>query len=93
MYDYLFVDKAGHCPKSDVPHNPISKCGNSCTSDDECRGDSKCCYGPSGCPECLSPVADDKSCKPACQNGGTCSKGYCNCPDGFVGISCEIGMF
>jgi hypothetical protein len=25
-----------------------------------------------------------------CQNGGTCDDGTCNCPDGFIGTSCEI---
>ena len=27
-----------------------------------------------------------------CQNGGTCSNGYCSCPSGFQGDHCETGV-
>ena len=26
----------------------------------------------------------------ACQNGGTCQEGVCNCPEGFEGDNCEV---
>lgn len=32
-----------------------------------------------------------------CQNGGSCSdfvnRYNCSCPSGYIGVSCEIGMF
>ena len=33
-------------------------------------------------------------CDPACENGGTCTApNTCDCPEGYSGNQCQIGMF
>ncbi len=41
-------------------------------------------------PGCQSdPVFSDPCDQSICLNGGTCSDGYCNCPEGFTGADCS----
>ena len=30
-----------------------------------------------------------ETCTPACENGGVCSSGYCDCPSGYWGSYCQ----
>ena len=39
-----------------------------------------------------SSCTKDRCAKVTCQNGGSCSNGYCSCPTGFEGDYCEIGV-
>jgi hypothetical protein len=38
----------------------------------------------------LNSCTQDPCTELVCQNGGTCSDGYCQCPTGFEGAECDI---
>lgn len=40
----------------------------------------------------LSCTKSDPCEEVVCQNGGTCSDGTCNCPEGFAGTLCETAL-
>ncbi|MDX1905910.1 MAG: hypothetical protein SF053_02680 [Bacteroidia bacterium] len=42
------------------------------------------------CLQLLTGCDKDACVESDCQNGGVCESGFCRCPDGFAGTSCEV---
>lgn len=46
-------------------------------------------FGIATIPACTVEDTNNNDCNPACQNGGSCVDGQCDCPFGYSGASCE----